>query len=365
MNISIDNFIAVLISGFGIILCLSIGILLLNRKNGSRQSNRFLGLLLILYSLTLFNSLMAMTGVFSTYQHLYFLPLTFSLSIGPLFYFFVKTRIQPSFIFKYKHLLHFILPGTQFLFYLSIGFRSVEFKSWMWINIIAPYGQYVEETLSLLLGVGYLIAAIRLINREMPIALWKHPVCNWLRKFAFSLLMLLSISIIYEVVDWVLWNNYQYNLFNTAWADFPLKLSYAAISVFIGYHAFIYQNQSIITPKYFSAEDKDNLEVKINHLISKDQVFLDPELSLAGLSKMLDVPKNKLSEYFSSNGQSFRSFINNHRVDHFSELIQQGKHEQFSFLGLALESGFNSKASFNRIFKEAKGMTPSDFIKAG
>ncbi|MFY0654667.1 MAG: AraC family transcriptional regulator [Cyclobacteriaceae bacterium] len=234
----------------------------------------------------------------------------------------------------------------------------------MWINIIAPYGQYVEETLSLLLGIGYLIAAIRLINREMPIALWKHPVCKWLRKFAFSLLMLLSISIIYEVVDWVLWNNYQYNLFNTAWADFPLKLSYAVISVFIGYHAFIYQNQSIITPKYFSAEDKNNLEVKINHLISKDQVFLDPELSLAGLSKMLDVPKNKLSEYFSSHGQSFRSFINNHRVDHFSELIHQGKHEQFSFLGLALESGFNSKASFNRIFKEVKGMTPSDFIKA-
>jgi hypothetical protein len=287
MTLSPDNFIAVLISSFGILLCLGVGSLLFFRKDGIKQANVFLGLLLVLYSLTLLNSLMAMTGLFSAYQYLYFLPLNFSWSIGPLFYFFVKSRIQPSFTFRRKHLVHFLLPTAQFLFYVSIGFRSVGFKSWMWEYVIGPYGQYLEESLNVVLGVGYMVASIRLINREVPVALWKHPVCRWLRRFAFSLLVLLSFSILYEVADWILWNGFQYNLFNTPWADFPLKMSYAAISIFIGYNAFVYQNQALITPRYFESGAESDLEGQIQELMAKQQVFLDPELNLEGLAKML------------------------------------------------------------------------------
>ncbi len=364
MNISPDSFIAVILSGFGILLCLSVGIQLFARNKGNRQANTFLGLLLVLYSLTLLNSLMAMTGVFSAYQQLYFLPLIFSFSIGPLFYFFVKSRIQPSFIFTKKHSIHFILPAIQFIFYLSIGFRSKEFKSWVWTDVMAPFGQYIEESLTIILSLGYLIAALKLINSEIPKSLWSHPICLWLRKFAISLLILLSISSIYEIVDWIFWAQFEYNLYNTAWADFPLKLSYAIISLFIGYNAFIHQNQSLIIPKYFKQNDPEGLDARIEELLQKQKIYLDPELNLDALAKMLDTPKNNLSAYFSSRGESFRTFINKHRVDHFIELIKKGKQQQLSLLGLAFESGFNSKASFNRIFKEQKGQTPKEYIQA-
>jgi len=364
MTISPDNFIAVLLSSFGILLCLGVGSLLFFRKEGIKQANILLGLLLVLNSLTLLNTLMAMTGVFSTYQYLYFLPLTFSMSIGPLFYFFVRTRIQPVFRFRKAHLIHFILPAIQFLFYVSIGFRSAEFKSWMWVTIIRPYGQYVEEALTVTLSISYLVAAIRLINREIPVALWKHPICQWLMKFAASLLILLSISTVYEVLDWILWNGFQYNLFNTPWADFPLKISYAAVSVFMGYHAFVHQNQALITPNYFKDGVEEDLHDRIWRLMTKQQIFLDPELNLEGMARMLGVHKNKLSRFFSSRGESFRSFLNKRRLEHFLLLVKQDKHRQLSILGLALESGFNSKASFNRIFKEAKGLPPTEYIRA-
>lgn len=363
MTLTPDNFIAVMVSGFGILLCLSVGVLLLFRRKGVRQANTFLALLLILYSLTLLNALMAMTGVFSTYQYLYFLPLTFSLSIGPLFYFFVRSRIQASFTFHLRDLIHFVVPAAQFLFYLSIGFRSAEFKSWMWIHVIGPYMQYVEEFLNLLLGIGYMIASIRFINREIPLALWNHPICQWLKKFAVSLLVLLSFSMLYEVIDWILWSSFSYNLFNTPWADFPLKMSYAVISLYIGYQAFIHQNQSIIIPSYFNSDDEIDLDTRLREMVVEKQVYLDPELSLAGLAKMLNIPKNNLSRYFSSRGESFRAYINKYRVDHFLSLIAEGKQQELSLLGLAFDSGFNSKASFNRVFKEMKGKTPSQFIR--
>ena len=335
MNIPIDNFIAVLLSGFGILLCLAVGIQLLRRKTGLQQANLFLGLLLILYSITLLNALMAMTGVYTTYQHLYFLPLIYSMSIGPLFYFFVKSRVQPAFQFQRRHLVHFILPGIQVLFYLSIGFRSAEFKSWIWRNVISTYGQFIEESLVIVLGLTYLIAAIRLINSEIPKELWKNPICQWLKKFSLSLLILLSISSIYEIADWILWNTLEYNLFNTPWADFPLKLSYAAISPFIGYNAFIYQNQSLITPSYFQNEDSSDLEGRISTLLADRKIYLDPELNLDSMAKMLNIHKNNLSKYFSSKGESFRTFINKQRIAHFESLVKEGKQEHFSLLSHA------------------------------
>jgi uncharacterized membrane protein len=104
MNIAIPDLIAIFLSGFGILLCLVVGVQLLVRKEGMRQSNLLLGALLILYALTLSNSLFAMAGIYAQYPFLYFLPINFSLSLGPIFYFFVRSRVQPSFILQRRHL---------------------------------------------------------------------------------------------------------------------------------------------------------------------------------------------------------------------------------------------------------------------
>ena len=61
---------------------------------------------------------------------------------------------------------------------------------------------------------------------------------------------------------------------------------------------------------------------------------------------------------------SFYEFINTHRVEKVKELLKEGRAEQLSILGVAEESGFNSKASFNRIFKKATGLTPSAYLKS-
>lgn len=364
MNIQPDNFIAVIISSFGILYCLSVGIQLLFRKEGIKQTNTLLGLLLILYSLTLFNSLMAMTGVYASYQHLYFLPLVFTLSIGPLFYFFVRSRIEPSFRIEKWHLLHFILPLSQFLFYLIISVQSTETKSYLWINVISQYVQYIEETLVILSSIGYIYAAIVLISKKTPILLWNKSIIDWLKKFAISLLILVLISSIYEITDWILWSFYEYNLFNTPWLDFPLKMAYAIISWSIGFNAYIYKNQALVTPNVYQGSNENNLKERINELLEQRKVFLDPELKLDSFAKMLDTPKNTISKFFSMKGENFRKVINQYRVAYFIDLVDKGQHNEMSLLGLALESGFNSKASFNRIFKEQKGSTPSEYIRS-
>ncbi|KGE88329.1 MAG: hypothetical protein ACE362_16935 [Phaeodactylibacter xiamenensis] len=106
MTIAIPDLIAIFLSGFGILLCLVVGVQLLVRKEGMRQYNLLLGVLLILYALTLSNGLFAMAGIYAQYQFLYSIPINFSLSLGPLFYFFVRSRVQPSFRLQRRHLPH-------------------------------------------------------------------------------------------------------------------------------------------------------------------------------------------------------------------------------------------------------------------
>jgi len=43
--------------------------------------------------------------------------------------------------------------------------------------------------------------------------------------------------------------------------------------------------------------------------------------------------------------------------------LSQGRHDQLSLLGIALDCGFNSKSTFNRVFREEEGLTPSEWLK--
>ncbi|WP_438989091.1 helix-turn-helix domain-containing protein [Polaribacter sp.] len=363
MNISPDSLIALVLSSFGILFCMVIGIQILFRKNGIKQTNILLGLLLVLYGITLINGLLAMTGVYSSYQNLYFLPLVFTLSIGPLFYFFVRSRMDSGFRLKVKHSPHLILPGMQFLFYCYTGFQSVERKSEIWRGLIEPYVQYIEEVLVIGSALGYLIYSIYLLNNTIPKSKLNSSVLNWLKRFAKALLVLLLISSIYEVADWILWNYFEFNLFNTPWLDFPLKISYALFSLLIGYNAYIYQNQSLIIKPGFHQSYSSEIAKNIEVLFNEEKIYMDPELNLEGLAKLLNTSKNNISKHFSEQGHSFRGIINTYRIRHFKSLIELGEHKNMSLLGLALVSGFNSKASFNRIFKEQLGKTPSAYIK--
>jgi len=57
--------------------------------------------------------------------------------------------------------------------------------------------------------------------------------------------------------------------------------------------------------------------------------------------------------------------VNTYRVDEFIALAKKDTDKNFNLLGLAFEAGFNSKSSFNQVFKKIKGQTPSQFINQG
>ena len=91
---------------------------------------------------------------------------------------------------------------------------------------------------------------------------------------------------------------------------------------------------------------------------------MNPDYSLQMMADDLQISREKLS-YLINTGQqkNFYKFINEFRIEEVKERLLNPKFDHFTVLGIGLECGFNSKSSFNRIFKEETGFTPSEFKK--
>jgi AraC-like DNA-binding protein len=93
-----------------------------------------------------------------------------------------------------------------------------------------------------------------------------------------------------------------------------------------------------------------------------EKPHLDPDINLSLLSGKLKVSSEYLSSILNSRlNKSFFDFINHYRVDEFKRLCKDPGKKNLTLISLAYESGFNSKATFNRVFKREMNCTPSEY----
>lgn len=112
------------------------------------------------------------------------------------------------------------------------------------------------------------------------------------------------------------------------------------------------------------SEDKETI-MKLRKLMLEESLYLKQELSLGETANKLGIHAHQLSKLLNAQLQkSFFEFVNEYRVDEFKKLVSDPKNKHLSLLGLAMEAGFNSKATFNRFFKKSMGITPSEFRKS-
>ncbi len=122
----------------------------------------------------------------------------------------------------------------------------------------------------------------------------------------------------------------------------------------------IVQDESDMVP--LCAEQECNRLVSLLERKFSEGVFRDPDLTLADLSTQLKVKNNRLSYAINSTlGTTFRTVLNSRRLDFFIRRIRLGDLKRFSILDIAFDAGFSSKSTFNRVFKDVYGITPTEF----
>ena len=104
---------------------------------------------------------------------------------------------------------------------------------------------------------------------------------------------------------------------------------------------------------------------QLKQLMDEDEIYLNPSLSLRELAKSLQIHPNKLSWLINENlGKNFNEYINGWRLTAFQQKAVDPENSNITLLGLAYESGFNSKSVFNEFFKRSTGLTPRAWVKS-
>lgn len=99
-------------------------------------------------------------------------------------------------------------------------------------------------------------------------------------------------------------------------------------------------------------------------LMTTERPYIDSELTLQKLAERMKISAHNLSEVINSQlGQNFFDFINKYRVEQVEKDFADPQKQHLKILSIALDAGFNSKTSFNTIFKKYTQLTPSEYRK--
>ena len=113
------------------------------------------------------------------------------------------------------------------------------------------------------------------------------------------------------------------------------------------------------------AKSKDpNMKADRKDKMLKEKYYLDPDLNITVFAENIQQHPNKISAILNNiMNQTFRDYVNSYRVNEFKTRLKSIHLSNHTTMSLAFDCGFNSRSSFNRIFKKHVGCTPVEYLK--
>lgn len=108
---------------------------------------------------------------------------------------------------------------------------------------------------------------------------------------------------------------------------------------------------------------EERLAAALQHLMAVEHAYRAEDMSLASLAARLKAPEYRLRRLINQRMgyRNFNAFINGLRLDAVRAALLDPARRDLPVLTLALDAGFQSIGPFNRAFKAATGMTPTEF----
>lgn len=309
-----------------------------------------------------------------------------SIAIAPLIYFYVKSITSSNFKFQSKDWWHFI-PGIAMIIYriiiysydaLQPGFNEVQngvLKEKLDQLLVLPVVE-VFSTGQMLLYLAFTFQLFynyrKKINQYFSNT-YKLEL-NWILSFlvVFSFLFLYSTiqGLIGALITDLSYVQRWWLMFFTGLAIIYIGIKgYFTNTTNLKKLDFSFSPHQISIPDIEEKQDLKAISPRdINHvkrLMEVEKAYLNPELNLSDLAKQANMSRAQLSEIINSGfHKNFNDFVNMYRVEAFKLMLKEDKQKQLSLLGIAFECGFNSKATFNRVFKKLTNNSPSTYIQS-
>jgi AraC-like DNA-binding protein len=339
------------------------------------HSHFFLGMLLLTYSLDTLNAVFFDTTLSRRIPALLIAPFSLILAIGPALYLHTRYTLRPSTVFRRIDLLHFLPATIEFLWYvfISLFFWGKPNAIRLFYHGYESWYSLPEQIAGILSVFIYLILTLRLLKVQKQ---QLKDVFSAIEGLTYKGLSLLTVCL---GIGWLIWlvlitiDTVYFNFSLGEHVYYPLYIVMSATIYAIGYSGYF---RKIIVIEDFAKESlpaasepvlEMNPELKaiaidLQFLMQKEQLYLEPTLRLKAVAERLSCAPQKLSAAL--NGvlkKNFYDFVNEYRVQEVQRKLADPVYDQWTLTAVAYECGFNSKSTFNNIFKKITGTTPKEY----
>lgn len=352
-----------LLAGIVVFQYLVIAVFLFRNGHGK---NVLLALFFLLVAINLIDGELMIHGAYYSVPRLALLEDSLVLTYGPILYLYTLAIIEPTRRRSFKDLLHFIPAFVLLLITLVFYTTTSEENMRQVISAVVDQTLPVAGALASFTFIfahffSYLLLSIRTI-RNMSVSwlgftLKTLGICffiSWLATF-FSIMQQRQLSEAGMTIVVVILLYYINKLVIGALKD-PRLFSPVDIN--------IKDNASVRQP--LDQRESDDIKSKLDHAMLVLKHYSDPDLTLDKLSTHIGVPSRKLSQFLNDvSKQSFFDYVNGLRVDEAQRLLLEPTDPKPTVQQVMYAVGFSSKSSFNTLFKQKTGKTPTVFRKSG
>ncbi len=358
----------------------------IKNSGGNRKANLFQGLFLVIISLSIFEEWLNNTGVIVRVLWLTNFSESFNFAFAPLFYFYIRTCINPD--SKRKTWVHFI-PFFFWAVYMIFAFvqpdgnkynsyiqtKHPDWATMPWDDSISddPLGvrRFVNHLMLLQLAVYIFLSARAVVMKFRSsgesLVRTENTMLRVLRNSVIHVLILISIMIITKIVfgmrsdigGYLVASYVSFMIYATTWQILNRSDYFDSPTSFLFFPAVKYRKSSL------SEENKDDILKKIKHEMEQGSYFTNSLASLSGLARQINESPHHVSQVINEKmNRNFFEMLAFYRVEHAKKLIRQDKHGKITVEELAELVGYNSKSSFNSAFKKYSSKTPSEYRKS-
>lgn len=369
-----------IILGFGVLNGFFLTIILWFNKKGSFKSNRLLSALLFCISIFSMELIIYRTGYYQERPAFSMSSFPFAYFIAPLFYFYTKSMISGD-VFEKRDFIHLTFPVLALAALIPFYFWNPEDKITYLYQFQDPSGLsfrhlwlggiFLVQTFIYLALTFYFLKQYQKQYKEGSSGTGIIHL-EWLNKLMLTFLIFILvnaiISMFYVIAQFTGKVGVEQAIFPVEEINMIILTFFAHI---VGYNAINHPTRLFPPPqkepKYSrSTLTKDQSQQylkKIQDCMNRDSLYLNPNLNLSSLAESIGLTPDHLSQVINQElSVNFYDFVNQFRIKEAQKRLLDPQYSNYSILGIALDCGFSSKSSFNRIFKKHLGITPSQFV---
>jgi AraC-like DNA-binding protein len=347
----------------------------------NNQSDFILALLIFIMGLSNLPHLFGWLEIGVLWNEFTFYPWNgLELAVLPTVFLLLQSRLNSRRLISFRDLKNYWLYIIYFSYHLTIAIQGKEFAKWWWFEVNNYYN--IDAIFSFCNVVLFFFFINRFFTVYSKYQAWSAnyysnlpPLSiSWIRNFLIAYfifvlvdgsltIMELLIGAQYDKMWWAYLANFVLIYYITIYglSNRPNKLVEFAV-------AEISQNvkkvEEVTMPPTFTNHEINHWKERIQDYIETNQLYLNPELRISEIAQYFSINVSHLSTLVNlCFNQNFNELINAYRIKIFIQKIGKGQLKSFTLMGLAYDSGFNSKTTFNRAFKKYTGISPSEYLK--